>query len=110
VLNLGLPAPIDIQVSSSDLLAAHATAAVFAAKISALPAVSDVLVPQDVDAPALKLNIDRVKASELGLNAKEVVGNMITALSSDQMIAPSYWVDPKSGNDYLLTVQYPLRI
>jgi HAE1 family hydrophobic/amphiphilic exporter-1 len=107
VLNLGLPAPIDIQVSSSDLLAAHATAAVFAAKISALPAVSDVLVPQDVDAPALKLNIDRVKASELGLNAKEVVGNMITALSSDQMIAPSYWVDPKSGNDYLLTVQYP---
>ena len=23
------------------------------------------------------------------------------------MIAPSYWVDPKSGNDYMLTVQYP---
>ena len=45
--------------------------------------------------------------AELGLNEKEVVGNVITALTSDQMIAPSYWVDPKSGNDYFLTVQYP---
>ena len=69
--------------------------------------VSDVLLPQDVDYPSLQLDIDRVRASELGLNEKEVVGNVITALTSDAMIAPSYWVDPKSGNDYLLTVQYP---
>ena len=55
----------------------------------------------------LQLDIDRVRASELGLDEKEVVGNVITALTSDMMIAPSYWVDPKSGNDYLLTVQYP---
>ena len=32
---------------------------------------------------------------------------MITALTSNQMIAPSYWIDPKTGNDYMLTVQYP---
>jgi hydrophobic/amphiphilic exporter-1 (mainly G- bacteria), HAE1 family len=36
-----------------------------------------------------------------------VVDNVITALTSNGMIAPSYWVDPKSGNDYMLTVQYP---
>ncbi len=73
----------------------------------ALPGVSDVLVPQDIDYPALQLDIDRERASELGLTAKEVVGNVITALTSNAMIAPSYWVDPKTGNDYLLTVQYP---
>src|SRR5262249_53861214 len=72
-----------------------------------LPGVSDVLVPQDVDYPALQLDIDRFRTSEMGLTEKEVVGNVITALTSDQMIAPSYWGDPKSGNDYLLTVQYP---
>ena len=72
-----------------------------------LPGVSDVLIPQDIDYPALQLDIDRVRASELGLNEKEVVGNVITALTSNAMIAPSYWVDPQSGNDYLLTVQYP---
>jgi multidrug efflux pump subunit AcrB len=43
----------------------------------------------------------------LGLTQKEIVHNVITALTSNQMIAPSYWIDPKSGNDYLLTVQYP---
>ncbi|HVY70480.1 MAG TPA: efflux RND transporter permease subunit, partial [Verrucomicrobiae bacterium] len=86
---------------------AHATAAEMAQKVRELPGVSDVLVPQDVDYPALQLDVDREHASELGLSSKEVVGNVITALTSDQMIAPSYWVDPKSGNDYLLTVQYP---
>jgi len=106
VLNLGLPAPMDIQVSGSDIEAAHRTATELAQKIRALPGVSDVLVPQDVDYPALQLDIDRQRASQLGLSSKEVVGNVITALTSDQMIAPSYWVDPKTGNDYLLTVQY----
>ncbi|HEY4416278.1 MAG TPA: efflux RND transporter permease subunit [Verrucomicrobiae bacterium] len=107
VLNLGMPAPIDIQISGKDLAAAHQTALEIANQVRTLPGVSDVLVPQDVDYPALKLNIDRERASELGLDEKEVVGNVITALTSDMMIAPSYWVDPKSGNDYLLTVQYP---
>lgn len=40
-----------------------------------------------MDYPSLKLDIDRVRASELGLSEKEVVGNVITALTSDQMIA-----------------------
>jgi multidrug efflux pump subunit AcrB len=106
VLNLGLPAPMDIQVSGSDIEAAHRVASELSQKIRALPGVSDVLLPQDVDYPALQLDIDRQRASQLGLSSKEVVGNVITALTSDQMIAPSYWVDPKSGNDYLLTVQY----
>ncbi|HVU27991.1 MAG TPA: efflux RND transporter permease subunit [Verrucomicrobiae bacterium] len=107
ILNLGMPAPMDIQVSGSDIEQTHATAIQIAHKVRALPGVSDVLVPQDVDFPALKIDIDRERASELGLDEKEVVDNVITALTSDQMIAPSYWVDPKSGNDYMLTVQYP---
>ncbi|MBP9900552.1 MAG: efflux RND transporter permease subunit [Verrucomicrobia subdivision 3 bacterium] len=107
VLNLGMPAPLDIQVSGSNLEAAHQAATDIARQFRTLPGVSDVLVPQDVDYPSLKLDIDRVRASELGLSEKEVVGNVITALTSDQMIAPSFWVDPKSGNDYMLTVQYP---
>jgi multidrug efflux pump subunit AcrB len=107
ILNLGMPAPLDIQVTGNDMEATHKIAADIAQKVRALPDVSDVLVPQDVDYPALQLDIDRLRTAELGLNEKEVVGDVITALTSDQMIAPSYWVDPKSGNDYFLTVQYP---
>ena len=68
---------------------------------------ADAFIPQDVHAPALQLNIDRYHAMEMGLSEHEVVNNVITALTSDGMIAPSYWVDPKSGNLYMLTVQYP---
>jgi len=107
VLNLGLPAPIDVQVSGSDLRRTYATAADLAARIRKLPGVGDVLIPQDVDAPALALDVDRERASLVGLSQKEVVDNVITALTSNQMIAPSFWVDPKTGNDYMLTVQYP---
>jgi multidrug efflux pump subunit AcrB len=48
-----------------------------------------------------------MRASELGLNQREVVDSIITALTSNTMIAPSFWIDPKTGNDYMLTVQYP---
>jgi HAE1 family hydrophobic/amphiphilic exporter-1 len=107
VLNLGLPAPIDVKVGASNIDAAYAVAQQIADQARNVGGVSDVLIPQDVDAPSLKLNIDRIRASEMGLSQKEVVDNVISALTSNGMIAPSYWIDPKSGNDYLLTVQYP---
>lgn len=107
VLNLGQPAPIDVQVSGSNLEKAYATAAEIAAKVKAIRGVSDVLIPQDIDMPSMRLEIDRLHASQLGLSEKEVVANVITALASNGMIAPSFWVDEKTGNDYLLTVQYP---
>jgi multidrug efflux pump subunit AcrB len=106
VLNMGLPAPIDVQVSGSNLEANYEVAVELARRIRRLPGVSDVYTPQDLDYPALQLDVDRTHASQLGLTQKEIVHNVITALTSNQMIAPSYWIDPKSGNDYLLTVQY----
>jgi HAE1 family hydrophobic/amphiphilic exporter-1 len=107
VLNLGLPAPIDVQVAGTNMKAAFATANRLAAQIRRIDGVADVFIPQDIDYPALRLDVDRTRAAELGLDQREVVGNLITALTSNQMIAPSYWIDPKNGNDYMLTVQYP---
>ncbi len=109
VLNLGLPAPIDVQVAGSNLANAYSSAVQLASRINRIPGVADVYIPQDLDYPALQLDIDRVRAAQLGLNQKEVVNNVITALTSNQMIAPSFWIDPKTGNDYMLTVQYPER-
>jgi HAE1 family hydrophobic/amphiphilic exporter-1 len=107
VINLGLPAPLDVQISGNDLKQVYATASGIAARVRQLRGASDVLIPQDVDYPALQLDIDREKASLLGLSQKEIVDNVITALTSNAMIAPNYWIDPKSGNPYMLTVQYP---
>jgi len=106
VVNLGMPAPIDIQVSGNDQQAAYRVASEIAAKARQLRDVSDVLIPQDLDYPGIELNVRREMAARLGLTATDVVNNVVTALTSNGMIAPSYWVDPNSGNNYFLTVQY----
>jgi multidrug efflux pump subunit AcrB len=107
ILNSGMQAPIDIQVSSRSLHQSYGVAQDLAAQIRSLPGVGEVYIPQDLNYPGLRLNVDRVHAAELGLTQKEVVDNVITALNSNTMIAPNYWVDHKTGNDYFLTVQYP---
>jgi multidrug efflux pump subunit AcrB len=106
VVNLGLPAPIDIQVGGNNMQEAFATATRLANNIKKLDGVSDVLIPQDIDYPGLRLSVNREMAGRLGLTSSEVVDNVITALTSNGMIAPSYYVDPKNGNNYLLTVQF----
>jgi multidrug efflux pump subunit AcrB len=107
VIAQGVPAPLDIQVGSMNTHSSHDIAAQIARKIRALPDVSDVMVPQDIDYPSFQVDIDRERASELGLTEKEIIDSLITALTSNGMIAPSYWIDPTTGNNYLLTVQYP---
>ena len=106
VINQGMPAPIDIQVTGQSMEQSFEIAHAMAGKIRALKDVSDVYIPQNLRYPGLKLNIDRERASLIGLTPKAVVDNVITALTSDGMIAPSYWIDPKTGNNYMLAVQY----
>ncbi len=106
VVNQGLPAPLDIQISDNDMDASYKIAKDLAQQLRTSHNVSDVLIPQSLDYPGLELNINREQASQLGITPKEVVDNVITALTSDGVIAPSYWIDPKTGNNYMLTVQY----
>ena len=106
ILNMGMPAPIDVQVSSSNLNQSYTVAEDLARQIRRLGGVGAVYIPQDMNYPALRLDVDRVHAQELGLSQKDVVDNVITALNSNLMIAPNYWVDRVTGNDYFLTVQY----
>jgi hydrophobic/amphiphilic exporter-1 (mainly G- bacteria), HAE1 family len=106
ILNQGAPAPIDVQLSSRDLPLIYSSAQTLAQQIRTLPGVGEVYIPQDMNYPAVQLNVDRIHAGELGLSQKDVIDNVITALNSNYMIAPNYWVDYKTGNDYYLTVQY----
>jgi HAE1 family hydrophobic/amphiphilic exporter-1 len=106
ILNQGQPAPIDVQVNTRDLGLTYSTAQNLAARIRRLPGVSEIYIPQDMNYPSIRMNVDRVHAGELGLTQKDVVDNVITALNSNIMIAPNYWVDYKTGNDYFLSVQF----
>jgi Cu/Ag efflux pump CusA len=95
VLNMGAPAPIDVRITGNDVTADYGLAQKIAGRIHGLRSVADVYIPQDIYYPSLRISVDRTRASELGLTEKEVVSNIITALTSNQMIAPSIWIDPK---------------
>lgn len=106
-VNQGMPAPIDVQVEGSGMRGDYATATRLAANIRKLKDVSDVLIPQDMNYPALQVSVNRDMAARLGLTSNQVIQNVITGLNSNGMIAPSYFVDPRTGNNYLETVQFP---
>ncbi len=106
ILNSGMPAPIDVQVNTKDLNLTYNTAQDLAQRIRRLPGVGQIYIPQDMNYPSMRMDVDRVHAGELGLSQKDVVNNIITALNSNIMIAPNYWVDYATGNDYFLSVQY----
>jgi multidrug efflux pump subunit AcrB len=106
IINQGMPAPIDLQVNTRDLNLTFKTAQELARRIRTLPNVDQIYIPQDMNYPAVRMQVDRVHAGELGLSQKDVIENVITALNSNYMIAPNYWVDYATGNDYYLTVQY----
>jgi HAE1 family hydrophobic/amphiphilic exporter-1 len=105
-VNQGLPAPIDIQVSGNHQQEAYDIAEQMAQKLHGMKNVGEVLIPQDLDYPGIQLNVRREMTARLGMTARDVVESVITALTSDNMIAPNYWIDPHSGNNYFLTVQY----
>lgn len=106
VLNFGLAAPIDVQVSGTGYSDLFKVARRIQKAVRSVSQVDSTFIPEEADYPTLKVQVDRVKAARLGLNQRDVVTNLITALTSNAMIAPSIWIDPKTGNDYFLTAQY----
>ncbi len=105
-LNGGLPAPINIQVEGNKLEVAHEIAEKIKRHAEAVPGAVDVRIQQRLDAPQINIDIDRVKAAQVGLTQEEVVKNIVTALNSSINFAPSFWIDEKNGNHYFIGAQY----
>jgi multidrug efflux pump subunit AcrB len=110
ILNAGAVAPIEVQVHGRDTEERRRVARMLDSKIARLPGVRDTYLPQGMDLPQLRIDVDRTAAARLGLTQTNVVRNVITALMSSAQIAPNFWIDPISGNPYIIGVQYPETI
>jgi multidrug efflux pump subunit AcrB len=104
VLNLGLPAPIDVQIAGANLNANFALAQHIATQLRGVPGAADIRVQQLMDAPQLTVAADRTNLSQLGLTQSNVASNLLISLSSNGSTAPNFWLDPKNG------VQYPVNV
>ena len=107
ILNSGLPAPIDVQVTGRDAGPNYKIAQQLLEKIARVPGAADVHIHQVLDAPELRINVDRVKASQLGLTQRDVANSILISLSGSGQVAPNFWLNWKTGVSYNITVQTP---
>ena len=107
ILNFGLPAPIDVQVTGNDAAANNRAASELRDGISKLPGAVDTFIRQQVDYPTVKVNVDRIKADESGLTQRDVADSLLISLSSSGQVAPNQWLNPQNGVNYNVAVQTP---
>jgi multidrug efflux pump subunit AcrB len=66
----------------------------------------DVHVHQVVNAPALRVTVDRTRAEQVGLTQNNVANNLLISLSGTAQVSPSFWLSPQ-GIQYFVTAQTP---
>jgi multidrug efflux pump subunit AcrB len=107
VLNLGSSNPVEIAVVNRNLAEGQKTARQLQQKLAAIPALRDLQIATPLDYPAIKLEVDRVKAGQLGISGEQVARSTVAATSSSRFTTPSYWLDKATGTAYQVQVQYP---
>jgi CzcA family heavy metal efflux pump len=107
ILNFGLPSPIDIQIVGANYQQNYLIAQQIANRVRHIPGAVDVHVQQMMSLPTLNLDVDRVRAQQVGISERDVAQNVLVSLSSSFQTSPSFWVNPKNGVSYNVSVMSP---
>ena len=107
ILNFGLPAPIDVQIVGSKFEANHIYANKLLQKIARVPGVADARIQQASNNPTLGVEVDRMRAAQVGLNEADIARSLQESLSGSFKVAPTFWINPKNGVAYPIVAQTP---
>ncbi|MFT3836357.1 MAG: efflux RND transporter permease subunit [Myxococcaceae bacterium] len=112
VLNFGLTAPIDVEIvgPKPSFQENVQVANQLIEELQKVPGAVDVHLRQVVDAPELKLDVDRQLAAGVGLTERDVANSLLVSLASSGQVNPSFWVNPQNGVQYNVAVQTPQRL
>jgi multidrug efflux pump subunit AcrB len=110
ILNFGAPAPIDLQIIGNDLRANRKYANELLSRIKQIPGIADARIQQAFQQPTLNVNVDRSLAGLVGLSEKDAATAMQTTLSGSSQTSPTYWLNPRTGVSYPVSIQTPPRI
>jgi multidrug efflux pump subunit AcrB len=107
ILNFGAPASIDLQIRGKDLDANFRYAGQFLKAIRRIPGVADARIQQSNRDPVFNVDIDRTRAQDVGLTARDVTNSLVVNLAGSSQVAPTYWLNPDSGVSYPIVMQAP---
>ncbi|MBI1314084.1 MMPL family transporter [bacterium] len=105
-LNEGVPVPINVQVSAGSLGKCREVSEQIVDRLRSVPGATDVQIAQALDYPQLDIQVDRIRAKYMGIDQEEVAQTILTALGSSVGYASTIWIDPKTGTDFFMGVQY----
>ncbi|MCG6156255.1 efflux RND transporter permease subunit [Rubinisphaera margarita] len=105
-LNEGIPTPISVQLSAGTLEQCRVAAEKVVEVVRQIPGTADVQIAQSLDYPQFDVQVDRTRAKYLGVDQEDVAQTVLTALGSSVGYSPTIWIDPKSGTDFFMGVQY----
>src|SRR6202043_2153353 len=109
ILNFGVPASIDLQIVGSDVQANRKYGNALLAQIRRIPGVADARIQQAFQQPTLNVNVDRSLAGLVGLSEKDAATAIQTTLAGSSQTSPTYWLNPKTGVSYAVSIQTPQR-
>jgi multidrug efflux pump subunit AcrB len=107
ILNFGLSAPIDIQIVGPDLYGNRTLAEKMLNEVRYVPGAADARIQQPFDYPKMTVNVDRTRASDIGLTQANVAQSILVALSGSFQTTPNFYLDLKSGVTYNVAIQAP---
>ncbi len=109
-LNFGIPAPLNVQITGWDRVKTREIAAHLVDRMRKIPGAVDIRVQQPGDLPKLRFDIDRTKAEAIGLTEYDIASAVLLSVSGSGQIAPSYWLNPVYGIQYLINVRATERV
>jgi multidrug efflux pump subunit AcrB len=107
VMSFGAPTPIEVAVSGPDFAKSRQFAEKVGDALGAVPSLRDMGFEQELDYPAVKVDIDRQIAGMLGVTADQIGRSLTEATSSSRFTVPNFWPDPRSGVGYQVQVEVP---
>ena len=107
ILNFGAPAPLDVKISGRNNAENEAYALQLLRKMREIPGIADVRLQQSTGSPQLNVDVDRVRADELGITEHDVTNSMVASLAGSLQVAPVFWLNPKNGVSYAVVAQTP---
>ncbi len=107
VMSFGSLTPISVRMVGTDLTTVREYAEKVASGMRKIPFLRDVGFEQQLDYPTVEVEIDREKAGLSGAKVDDVAKALVMATASTRFASLNYWIDVKTGFDYLVQLQFP---
>ncbi|MCV9930952.1 efflux RND transporter permease subunit [Flavobacterium sp. LS1R47] len=110
ILSQGTNTPIEVRFSGMMKKMNIMYANKLLAKLKEIDYLRDQQIPQSLSYPAFEINIDRLRAAQLGIDAQDIARSLVPITASSRYTSKNMWVGGMMGIAYDVQVQTPQNI